>query len=190
MMRTRSIIAVVALAVAATGCTHPGTAVAHSRATTAPLTVQTVNGNGCPAGTTTSGATADQVSVDYTAFSVTAGGTGFRKACVLNVLVHPGAGQLMEVTTAHHEGSATLPTGASGTVKTTYYVTGGPNLVSTSSALAAPSWAVDQPVSTGVVSTPCGADVALNIKAELQVSGTGSSAAAQSSVVTFVTNAC
>jgi hypothetical protein len=160
------------------------------RTLTAPLTVQTANGTGCPAGTVTTGVTATEVTADYTAFSVTAGGTGFRKACQLNIAVHSDAGKQAQVTSAHHEGVAVLPTGTSGTVKTTFYVTAGQTLAAPSSSLTAPTWSVDQTLPSGAVLTPCGTDVALNVRTDLTVLGAGTSATAAKSVISFQWSDC
>jgi hypothetical protein len=183
MIKTLTLGAVLAATVALTACattqaTTPRTAVASSPS----LTVQTANGTGCPAGTVATTTSSSDVTATYTAFTVTAG-VGGRKACQLNVLVHPGANNQAVVTNANHVGTATLPAGASGTVKTTYYVTAGTNLAVTSSPLAAPSWNVNQAPPTSTVVTACGTDVALNVKTELTVTGTGAQAAAQSSDV-------
>lgn len=153
----------------------PPTAVARKAAPTDGLTVQTANGTGCPAGTVTTTVSDNDVAATFDAFTVTAGGTGFRKVCQLNVLVHPGAGKQAVVTKATYAGSATLPGSSTGKVKTSYYVTGGPDYGSASSNLTAPTWAVDQDAPAATV-TACGADVALNVKVELSVSGAGSTA--------------
>jgi uncharacterized protein DUF4360 len=140
-----------------------------------PLVVQTVNGSGCAAGSATTAAGPDDVAVNYGAFTVTAGGAGFRKFCQLAVVVTPGAGKQAVATTADHAGTATLPGAGAGTVKTTYYVTAGTDLGATTSALAAPTWSAEQATPDAVVG-PCGGAVNLNVKTELNVTGAGSSA--------------
>jgi hypothetical protein len=184
ILRTAAVIA----AVLAAGCAAQSTP-SPARAATPSLTVQTVNGTGCPAGTAATTSSSSDVTATYTAFTVSAGAGG-RKVCQLNVLVRPGAGSQAVVTNANHVGAATLPAGTSGTVKTTYYVTAGSNLAVTSSPLTAPSWDVNQAPPANSVVTACGTDVALNIKTEVTVTGTGSSAAAQSSAVHVTWQTC
>lgn len=160
-------------------------------AKTAPhtLTVQSVNGSGCPATTASAATGPNDVVVDYTAFQVTSGATTGRKNCQINVGVSPGDGSRAAISAADHAGTATLPGSAPSRIKTTYYVTAGTDLGVTQSALSAPSWFVSQPAPATVV-TDCGADVALNVNVELAVGGSGATAAAEISAVHVDWQAC
>lgn len=148
------------------------------------LTVQTVNGSGCPQGSATATTTATGLDVQYQSFQVSSGGVNFRKFCQINLSVQPGAGRVAVIGNATHTGTATLPEGASGTVKTGYYLTGGADLGSVSSDLPTgdPAWTVDQAAPAGA-NLPCGAPSALNVKVELKVTGTGATAKVDASTV-------
>lgn len=138
------------------------------------LTVQTINGSGCPATTATTATGDADVVASYTVFQVTSG----RKNCQINVLVSPGDGNQAAVTTAEHGGTATLPAGSKSRVTTTYYVTAGSDLGKTQSDATAPAWFVSQQAPATVV-TECGKDVALNINTEVAVAGSGATVTAE-----------
>lgn len=131
------------------------------------VTVLTVNGSGCPSGTATTNSSASDVTVTYTAFTVAASG---RKNCQLAVQLHPGSGQVWSVTSADYTGTATVPAGGSGLVKTTYYLQGNSsNLATPSTNLPVPTsgaWNVSQGV-TGVTGS-CGSDAVLNVNTEVR----------------------
>jgi hypothetical protein len=166
-------------------------------ATTIPITVPppppsdhiviqlvTVNGSGCPAGTT-----AVAVSPDNTAFTVTysnylakAGGgaatTDGRKNCQLNVLVHVPSGFTYAIAEADYRGYAQLAQGATAQERANYYFQGSPATAYVSHPIASPwddDWqASDSVDAAALVFAPCGALRNLNINTELRV-GVGTS---------------
>ena len=153
------------------------------------LTVQSVNGTGCPASTATTATGPDLVVVSYSAFQVTSGSLTGLKSCQVNVLVSPGAGYQAAVTATEHSGTATLPGSVASRIWTTYYITAGSNLAVTKGTLSDPSWYVNQAAPATVV-TPCGQDTALNVKADLGVGSPGASASAAGSTVHFDWRSC
>lgn len=143
------------------------------------IKVATVNGSGCPAGTT-----AVAVSEDNTAFTVTysdylaqAGGgsdpTAFRKNCQLNLLVHVPQGFTYAIASADYRGFAALQSGATGTQRASYYFQGSPNTASRSHPFAGPyndNWqATDTTDWAQLVWAPCGVQRNFNINTELRV---------------------
>ena len=94
------------------------------------INLATVNGSGCPAGTT-----AVAVSEDNTAFTVTysdylaqAGGnsdpTAFRRNCQLNMVVHVPQGFTYAIASVDYRGFASLQPGATGLQRASYYFQG------------------------------------------------------------------
>ncbi|MEV7883950.1 DUF4360 domain-containing protein [Streptomyces sp. NPDC002817] len=157
------------------------------------IKVATVNGSGCPAGTT-----AVAVSEDNTAFTVTysdylaqAGGnsdpTAFRKNCQLNLIVHVPQGFTYAIASADYRGFAALQSGASATQRASYYFQGSPNTASRSHPFSGPyndNWqATDTTDWAQLVWAPCGVQRNFNINTELRVSAGTSSA----SKVSFMT---
>ncbi|MDQ0602127.1 hypothetical protein QF037_006472 [Streptomyces canus] len=157
------------------------------------IKVATVNGSGCPAGTT-----AVAVSEDNTAFTVTysdylaqAGGnsdpTAFRKNCQLNLIVHVPQGFTYAIASADYRGFAALQSGASATQRASYYFQGSPNTASRSHPFSGPyndNWqATDTTDWAQLVWAPCGVQRNFNINTELRVNAGTSSA----SKVSFMT---
>ncbi|MFD3729935.1 DUF4360 domain-containing protein [Streptomyces sp. NPDC058632] len=149
------------------------------------IKVATVNGSGCPQGTT-----AVAVSEDNTAFTVTysdylaqAGGTSdptaFRKNCQLSLIVHVPQGFTYAVAGADYRGFAALQPGASGTQRASYYFQGSPNTEYRSHPFAGPyddNWqATDTTDWAQLVYAPCGVQRNFNINTELRVSAGTSS---------------
>ncbi|MCX5334383.1 DUF4360 domain-containing protein [Streptomyces sp. NBC_00140] len=157
------------------------------------IKVATVNGSGCPAGTT-----AVAVSEDNTAFTVTysdylaqAGGnsdpTSFRKNCQLNLIVHVPQGFTYAIASADYRGFAALQSGASATQRASYYFQGSPSTASRSHPFSGPyndNWqATDTTDWAQLVWAPCGVQRNFNINTELRVNAGTSSA----SKVSFMT---
>ncbi|MGY0067105.1 DUF4360 domain-containing protein [Streptomyces sp. QTS137] len=149
------------------------------------IKVATVNGSGCPQGTT-----AVAVSEDNTAFTVTysdylaqAGGasdpTAFRRNCQLSLIVHVPQGFTYAIAGADYRGFAALQPGASGTQRASYYFQGSPNTEYRSHPFAGPyddNWqATDTTDWAQLVYAPCGVQRNFNINTELRVSAGTSS---------------
>jgi hypothetical protein len=147
------------------------------------LSVQTVNGSGCAPSTVTTTVGANDVTVTYTGFAVTAVGTNNRKVCQFNVLVHPGrrpAGRRRQRQPHRHGDPAGRHVG-----HRLHDLLRDRRQQPRCHVVPADRTLVErQPADPGrSVVTACGTDVALNIKVELKVSGTGSAAAANTSDV-------
>ncbi|MEU2776468.1 DUF4360 domain-containing protein [Streptomyces sp. NPDC007162] len=143
------------------------------------INVATVNGSGCPAGTT-----AVAVSEDNEAFTVTysdylaqAGGnsdpTAFRRNCQLNLVVHVPGGFTYAIASADYRGFASLQPGATGTQRASYYFQGSSNTASASHPFSGPyndNWeATDTTDWAQLVWAPCGVQRNFNINTELRV---------------------
>lgn len=143
------------------------------------IDVVTVNGSGCPAGTTDVA-----VSTDNTAFTVTygqylaqAGGgadvTDARKNCQLNLLVHVPSGLTFAVAQVDYHGHAKLDRGASASERANYYFTGdSANAVAVHSfnGPLSDDWhATDRVADSSLVFAPCGVARNLNVASELRV---------------------
>lgn len=143
-----------------------------------------VNGSGCPTGTT-----AVAVSPDNTAFTVTydsylaqvgvgAKPTDFRKNCQLSVLVHVPQGFTYAIAEADYRGYGSLQPGATGLERANYYFQGDPQTDYIEHPFSGPlddDWETND--STDVASLvyePCGEERDLNINTELRV-GAGTS---------------
>ena len=91
--------------------------------------LQSVNGSGCPVGSTAVSAPNDTTfTVTYDSYLVDAGNgapaTDFRKNCQLNVLVGVPAGFTYGIVSEQYRGFAALDTGARGLLLTSYYFSG------------------------------------------------------------------
>ncbi|WP_406445765.1 DUF4360 domain-containing protein [Streptomyces sp. NBC_01613] len=150
------------------------------------IKVATVNGSGCPAGTT-----AVAVSEDNTAFTVTyseylaqAGGgsapTAFRKNCQLNLVVHVPSGFTYAIASADYRGFASLQSGANGTQRASYYFQGSPSTAQRTHPFNGPyndNWqATDDTDWAQLVWAPCGVQRNFNINTELRVTAGSTSA--------------
>lgn len=141
--------------------------------------VQTVNGSGCPAGTATVTASADNTSfvVSYNDFLALAGGSAnavdSRKNCQINALVHVPQGFTYGIARADYRGFGHLLAGASATQLAHYYVTGASETAESSHVFSGPMdgfWsASDREQVSEVVYAPCGRDSLFNINTELRV---------------------
>ncbi|MFE9254211.1 DUF4360 domain-containing protein [Streptomyces sp. NPDC006879] len=143
------------------------------------INVATVNGSGCPQGTT-----AVAVSEDNTAFTVTysdylawvganADPTAFRKNCQLNLVVHVPQGFTYAIASADYRGFASLQAGASGVEKASYYFQGSPTTATATHSFGGPyndNWqATDTTDWSQLVWAPCGVLRNFNINTELRV---------------------
>jgi hypothetical protein len=97
------------------------------------INVATVNGSGCPQGTTAVAVSEDNTAftVTYSAYLAQVGGnsdpTAFRKNCQLNLVVHVPQGFTYAIASADYRGFASLQRGASGAQKASYYFQGSSN---------------------------------------------------------------
>ncbi|MFF6823008.1 DUF4360 domain-containing protein [Streptomyces longwoodensis] len=143
------------------------------------INLATVNGSGCPAGTT-----AVAVSEDNTAFTVTysdylaqAGGTSdptaFRRNCQLNLVVHVPQGFTYAVASADYRGFAALQPGATGLQRASYYFQGSSQTAYKSHTFTGAlndNWqATDTTDWAQLVWAPCGVQRNFNINTELRV---------------------
>ncbi|MEU3145028.1 MULTISPECIES: DUF4360 domain-containing protein [unclassified Streptomyces] len=177
--------AVAALLTASTPAHDPSTGFVDPPPDRIVIKVATVNGSGCPQGTT-----AVAVSEDNTAFTVTysdylarAGGTSdptaSRKNCQLSLIVHVPQGFTYAIASADYRGFAALQPGASGTQRASYYFQGSPNTEYRSHPFTGPhddNWqATDTTDWAQLVYAPCGVQRNFNINTELRVSAGTSS---------------
>ncbi|MEU0671438.1 DUF4360 domain-containing protein [Streptomyces sp. NPDC006172] len=158
------------------------------------ITIATVNGSGCPAGTA-----AVAVSDDNTAFTVTysdylaqVGGnsdpTAFRKNCQLNLKVHVPQGFTYAIASADYRGFASLQSGATAIQRASYYFQGSSSTVFRNHNFSGPkndNWqATDTTDWAQLVYAPCGVQRNFNINTELRVNA-GTSSPAKVSFMTM-----
>ncbi|MFJ9628168.1 DUF4360 domain-containing protein [Streptomyces sp. NPDC091280] len=157
------------------------------------INVATVNGSGCPQGTTAVAVSEDNTAftVTYSAYLAQVGGnsdpTAFRKNCQLNLVVHVPAGFTYAIASADYRGFASLQRGASGAQKASYYFQGSSATVAKNHPFNGPyddNWqATDSTDWAQLVWAPCGVQRNFNINTELRVTAGSSS----SSAVSFMT---
>ncbi|MER5209287.1 DUF4360 domain-containing protein [Streptomyces sp. NPDC002838] len=143
------------------------------------IKVATVNGSGCPQGTT-----AVAVAEDNTAFTVTysdylaqAGGnsdpTASRRNCQLSLIVHVPQGFTYAIASADYRGYALLQPGASAVQRASYYFQGSSGTVYKTHNFAGAyndNWqATDTTDWAQLVYAPCGVQRNFNINTELRV---------------------
>lgn len=154
------------------------------------ISVNTVNGSGCPKGTA-----AVAVASDNTAFTVTysdylaqvgpsSNPTDIRKNCQLNLGVHVPQGFTYAIAQVDYRGYGSLQKGAKGTEKASYYFQGSSDTASRTHEFSGPyndNWqTTDSTDYSALVWAPCGQDRNFNINTELRVSA-GTSAAGTTS---------
>ncbi|MEV6682896.1 DUF4360 domain-containing protein [Streptomyces erythrochromogenes] len=159
------------------------------------INVVTVNGSGCPEGTTQVA-----MSPDNTAFTVTysdylaqvgpnATPTDFRKNCQLNLRAHVPSGYTYAIVQADYRGFAFLQKGANATERASYYFQGMPQTAYRSHTFAGPlnnNWqATDRTEFADLVWAPCGEMRNFNINTELRVNAGTSNPATQTSFMTM-----
>jgi len=143
--------------------------------------VETVNGSGCPAGTTSVDVAPDNTSfeVNYSNYRAEVGDgakpTDFRKNCQLNLALRIPAGFTFAIAEADYSGYAHLRSGATGLQKASYYFQGSSSTASISHEFTGPLrgvWHVSD-VAAALIYSPCGGERNLNINTQLRVySGT------------------
>ncbi|MET9082207.1 DUF4360 domain-containing protein [Streptomyces sp. NPDC004237] len=144
------------------------------------INIATVNGSGCPAGTTAVAVSEDNTAftVTYSAYLAQAGGnsdpTAFRRNCQLNLVVHVPQGFTYAIASADYRGFASLQSGATGTQRASYYFQGSSNTAAASHPFSGPyddNWqATDTTDWAQLVWAPCGVQRNFNINTELRVS--------------------
>jgi hypothetical protein len=161
-----------------------------------PVTVNvvTVNGSGCPAGTT-----AVDVADDNTAFTVTyssylaqvgpqSAPTDIRKNCQLSLQIHVPQGFTYAIAEADYRGFADLAGGATGMEQANYYFQGTAPTARVAHKFTGPyndDWqTTDVTDVASLVFAPCGVDRYLNVNSELRVAA-GSSNPASTSFMTM-----
>ncbi|WP_329350993.1 DUF4360 domain-containing protein [Streptomyces sp. NBC_01261] len=154
------------------------------------INVATVNGSGCPQGTTAVAVSEDNTAftVTYSAYLAQVGGnsdpTAFRKNCQLNLVVHVPQGFTYAIASADYRGFASLQRGASGAQKASYYFQGSSNTASKNHPFNGPyddNWQANDTTDVAqLVWAPCGVQRNFNINTELRVSAGSSSASAVS----------
>ncbi|MBQ0985661.1 DUF4360 domain-containing protein [Streptomyces sp. F63] len=159
------------------------------------ITVATVNGSGCPAGTA-----AVAVSEDNTAFTVTysdylamvgvgAKPTDFRKNCQLNLAMQVPQGFTYAIAKVDYRGYAYLEDGASAMQKASYYFQGASNTDSRQEQFAGPlddNWQVTHTTELpALVWAPCGEIRNFNINTELRVNAGTSDTKETTSLMTM-----
>jgi hypothetical protein len=157
------------------------------------INVATVNGSGCPQGTTAVAVSEDNTAftVTYSAYLAQVGGnsdpTAFRKNCQLNLVVHVPQGFTYAIASADYRGFASLQRGASGAQKASYYFQGSSNTSSKNHPFNGPyddNWQANDTTDVAqLVWAPCGVQRNFNINTELRVAAGTSS----SSAVSFMT---
>jgi hypothetical protein len=150
------------------------------------LEVVSVNGSGCPPGTTEVVSLIDGTGfrVIYREFLARAGGdvaaTDFRKNCQLNVLVHVPQGFTFAIASADYRGRARLESGASALQRTNYYFQGSPDNNYVDHNFAGPLFSgwqtTDATPVTELVFAPCGEYRSVNVNTELRVNEGANSA--------------
>lgn len=159
------------------------------------VTLNTVNGSGCPSGTT-----AVAVNTDNTAFTVTysdylamvgvgASPIDFRKNCQLNMTVDVPQGFTYAVASVDYRGYAYLEDGASGLQRAGYYFQGSSDTSYSNHEWEGPyddNWqATDSTEWAELVWSPCGEQRNFNINTELRVYGGSSDTSSSTSLMTM-----
>ncbi|MGI5212449.1 DUF4360 domain-containing protein [Plantactinospora sp. CA-290183] len=143
------------------------------------ISVETVNGSGCPAGTTNVNTAADNTAftVSYSNFLAEAGPAAkpvdSRKNCQLNLAVRVPAGFTYAIARVEHQGFAHLQNGATGQQLAHYYFTGTSPTAHVSHEFSGPytgDWQTSDQAAA-LIYAPCGSQRNLNINTELRVDG-------------------
>ena len=147
------------------------------------VSVVTVNGSGCPAGTASVKMNADKTAftVTYSDYVAEDGGaalaTEFRKNCQINVLVNIPQGFTYAIAQAEYRGYAKLSTGATAQQNAYYYIAGTSPTATVSHVINGPysgKWShSDVADAAALVYAPCGVQTNVNINTELRVRTTG-----------------
>jgi hypothetical protein len=158
------------------------------------INVATVNGSGCPQGTTAVAVSEDNTAftVTYSAYLAQVGGnsdpTAFRKNCQLNLVVHVPQGFTYAIASADYRGFASLQPGASGAQKASYYFQGSSSTAAITHPFRGPyndNWqSTDVTDWAQLVWAPCGVQRNFNINTELRVNA-GTSTPGSTSFMTM-----
>jgi hypothetical protein len=178
----------------------PGPASAATAAPAAIISVSTVNGSGCPAGTTSIAVSPNgqDLMISYGSYYASVGvgssPTDFRKNCQLNLAVSVTPGFTYAVTSARYNGDAHLEAGASATVRSSYYFQGQSQTTTISHLITGPyddNWQVvdTSGASSGPIYAPCGQQRNININSELRVAAGSSDTKSTSSWINMNTSA-
>ncbi|GIG88923.1 DUF4360 domain-containing protein [Plantactinospora endophytica] len=141
------------------------------------ISVETVNGSGCPAGTAEVSTAADNTAftVSYSDYFVLAGAgakpTEFRKNCQLSLKVQIPQGLTFAVAQVDLQGFAYLQRGATGAQYSHYYFMGTSPTAQTSHEFTGPysgGWRTSDRAAT-LVYAPCGQVRNLNVNTELRL---------------------
>ncbi|MGW4210346.1 DUF4360 domain-containing protein [Lentzea sp. NPDC004789] len=141
------------------------------------VTIDTINGSGCPKGTTTV-----TVSPDNSAFHVVfssyaakvgpgAAPTDFRKNCQLSIRVNAPDGFVYGISEVDYAGYLHLERGATSSLKSSFYFQGMADTGSRSHSWQGPvddEWRATD-VGSPIIYPPCGVNRNLNINTELRV---------------------
>jgi hypothetical protein len=144
------------------------------------ISIETVNGSGCPAGTAAVAASADNTAFtvtysDYLA-QVGAGASPIdrRKNCQLSLNVHVPQGFTYAIASVDYRGYAFLSDGATALQKAQYYFMGSSETASQSYDFAGPfddNWHTSERTEVAeLIYAPCGEQRNFNINSELRVS--------------------
>ncbi|KAK1751249.1 hypothetical protein QBC47DRAFT_454635 [Echria macrotheca] len=152
-------------------------------------------GSGCPAGSLSGGFGSDpgKIVLNYTNFTAATGkghsADDARKDCQLNVKLTYPKGWQFTVAKTTYRGYASLPAGAVGEAKSTYYFSGDTNQMTSSMAIKGPYEGdyskTDENDLTGSVWSPCGSEGMINIKAEVRLQPRSGSDTASLSVTSL-----
>jgi hypothetical protein len=174
-----TVITLSALALPGQALGSGSTAAAAPPSTPVTVSVQTVNGSGCPAGTAAVTMMPDNTCfrITYSDFIARAGGTApatdFRKNCQVNLLVYIPQGFTFAVARADYQGRLRLGAGASALERSNYYYQGSSDDNYVDHPINGPgsgTWhTVDVTDDQELVYAPCGAVRGLNINTELRV---------------------
>ncbi|MEU3769745.1 DUF4360 domain-containing protein [Amycolatopsis keratiniphila] len=148
------------------------------------IDVVTVNGSGCPPGSSAVAVARDNTSftVTYSEYTAQVGvgskPTDFRKNCQLNLNIHVPQGFTYGIASADYRGFASLEAGAKALQRANYYFQGNSPTAQVSHPVNGPisdNWQFRDEAEGGVIIyKPCGEDRNLNVNTELRV-GAGSS---------------
>ncbi|MFI0412468.1 DUF4360 domain-containing protein [Actinomadura sp. 3N508] len=143
------------------------------------IEIATVNGSGCPAGTAAVAVSDDKeaFTVTYSDYTVMAGGgaasTDFRKNCQISMKVHVPQGFTYAISNTDYRGFASLPAGATGVQKASYYFQGQQQTAAKTHTLRgeyADNFQFTDTNDVGqMVWKPCGEERNFNINTELRV---------------------
>ncbi|TDD29269.1 DUF4360 domain-containing protein [Actinomadura sp. KC06] len=143
------------------------------------IDVKTVNGSGCPAGTTAVAPSSDATSftVTYSDYMAQAGGdsnpTDMRKNCQISMQIHIPQGFTYAIASADYRGFAHLAKGASGMERANYYFQGMSQTTPKTHTVNGPysnNWQfTDRTDVAELVWKPCGEERNLNVNTELRV---------------------